>query len=165
MDADGTQNAFQIDYVPTGLAPQLGQEFVRVQGGFGSVFKVLRDGAVASYGGDFQSAFFGDSSPQGLPVGVQPNRNYIFAVAGANGKSIFTDQQIPDEAGLPLGADPFDAIVHFKSNLKGVLFPNLTTAERNGIPTPREGLVIYNTDDNKLQVYSGIGVTGWQNMN
>ena len=38
------------------------------------------------------------------------------------------------------------------STTQGVLFPRMTTAQRDLIATPADGLVIYNTTDNKLQV-------------
>ena len=38
------------------------------------------------------------------------------------------------------------------STTQGVLFPRMTTTQRNAITTPADGLVIYNTTDNKLQV-------------
>lgn len=44
------------------------------------------------------------------------------------------------------------AIIEFSSTDRGVLFPRMTTTQRNAITTPADGLVIYNTTDNKLQV-------------
>jgi len=38
------------------------------------------------------------------------------------------------------------------STTQGVLFPRMTTVQRDLIATPADGLVIYNTTDNKLQV-------------
>jgi hypothetical protein len=42
--------------------------------------------------------------------------------------------------------------LEISSTTKGVLFPRMTTAQRNLISSPADGLVIYNTTDNKLQV-------------
>jgi len=44
------------------------------------------------------------------------------------------------------------AKLEISSTTQGVLFPRMTTTERNAISTPADGLVIYNTTDNKLQV-------------
>jgi len=41
------------------------------------------------------------------------------------------------------------------STIRGLLFPRMTTTQRNAISTPADGLVIYNTTDNKLQVRAG----------
>ena len=41
------------------------------------------------------------------------------------------------------------------STTQGILFPRMTTAQRDLIATPADGLVIYNTSTNKLQVRAG----------
>jgi hypothetical protein len=49
--------------------------------------------------------------------------------------------------------------LEINSTTQGVLFPRMTTTQRNAITTPADGLVIYNTTDNKLQVRaSGVWV-------
>ena len=45
------------------------------------------------------------------------------------------------------------AILDLKSNNKGFLLPRLTEKQKNLIPTPAEGLMIYQTDANKQGVY------------
>jgi len=45
-------------------------------------------------------------------------------------------------------------------NNKGLLPPRLTTAQRNAIENPAEGLTIYNTDIKCLEFYAGTG-NGW----
>jgi hypothetical protein len=44
------------------------------------------------------------------------------------------------------------AVLDISSTTRGVLFPRMTTTQRDLIATPADGLVIYNTTDNKLQV-------------
>jgi hypothetical protein len=44
------------------------------------------------------------------------------------------------------------AKLDISSTTQGVLFPRMTTTQRDLISTPADGLVIYNTTDNKLQV-------------
>ncbi|MEI7983700.1 MAG: hypothetical protein WCI71_18780, partial [Bacteroidota bacterium] len=39
---------------------------------------------------------------------------------------------------------------------KGFLPPRMTTAQRNAIESPSEGLVIYNTDEKALNLYNGM---------
>ena len=51
------------------------------------------------------------------------------------------------------------AILDIDFTDKGVLFPRLTTAQRDAIGSPATGLLIYNSDDNVLQVYDG---SAWQ---
>ena len=50
------------------------------------------------------------------------------------------------------------AMLDVSSTSKGFLPPRMTTAQRNLIPTPVEGLVIYNTDEKTLNIYNG---TSW----
>ena len=47
------------------------------------------------------------------------------------------------------------AKLEIKSANKGLLIPRMTTAQRNAIPTPAEGLVIYNTDEHRLEYFVG----------
>jgi uncharacterized protein (TIGR02145 family) len=54
------------------------------------------------------------------------------------------------------------AMLDVKSTNRGLLPPRMTTAQRNAIASPAEGLVIYNTDDKALNVYNG---TFWWSMN
>ena len=51
-------------------------------------------------------------------------------------------------------ADP-SAMLDVKSTTKGFLPPRMTTAERNAISNPVEGLLIYNIDFKTLEVYNG----------
>lgn len=51
------------------------------------------------------------------------------------------------------------AILDLSFTNKGMLFPRLTTAQRNAISNPAPGLLIYNSDANVLQVYDG---SGWK---
>ena len=70
----------------------------------------------------------------------------MFAQVGIN-----ADNSAPDaSAGLD---------VNF--NNKGFLPPRMTTAQRNTITSPAEGLVIYNTDEKALNMYNGMA---WRSM-
>ena len=46
---------------------------------------------------------------------------------------------------------------------KGLLIPRMTSAQRNAIDSPAEGLTIYNTDDNNIQYYTGATWYLWAN--
>ena len=52
------------------------------------------------------------------------------------------------------GADP-SAIFQVSSTTRGFLAPKMTTIQRNGIVVPATGLLIYNTDDDKLNLWDG----------
>lgn len=47
------------------------------------------------------------------------------------------------------------AMLDVKSTSKGILLPRLTNVERDAIVSPAEGLIIYNSVENKLQVFNG----------
>ena len=51
------------------------------------------------------------------------------------------------------------AMLDVSSTSKGLLPPRLTTAQRNTIASPAEGLVIYNTDEKSLNLYNGVAWT------
>ncbi|MBN1198382.1 MAG: hypothetical protein JXA23_03445 [Bacteroidales bacterium] len=54
------------------------------------------------------------------------------------------------------GNDPDpSAMLEVKSDQKGFLPPRLTTLQRNAIVSPAEGLLIYNTDLNCIEFYTG----------
>ena len=50
------------------------------------------------------------------------------------------------------------AILDVKSNLKGILVPRMTSAQRTAIASPATGLMVYDTDINSFWYYSG---TAW----
>ena len=59
------------------------------------------------------------------------------------------------------GTTEASAIFNVNSNNKGVLFPRLTTTEKDNITTPAEGLVVYDLTLHKMCVYDG---STWQNL-
>lgn len=53
------------------------------------------------------------------------------------------------------------AILDIGSTTKGVLFPRMTTTQRDAIASPAAGLVVYQNTNNYLSLYNG---TNWQNV-
>ncbi|MCE7740488.1 MAG: hypothetical protein GPJ50_14025, partial [Candidatus Heimdallarchaeota archaeon] len=47
------------------------------------------------------------------------------------------------------------SILELRSTQRGFLTPRMTSAERDAIPTPATGLIIYNTTTDKLNIYDG----------
>ncbi len=64
---------------------------------------------------------------------------------------------IPREPGVGINTTAIDtsAQLHVYSTNKGVLIPNLTTAQMNGIASPPTGLLIYNTTQNRYMFNAG----------
>ena len=56
------------------------------------------------------------------------------------------------------GSVSTSAAFQVRSVTKGILFPRMTTTQRDAIPSPTGGLVIYNTSTNKLNLYT----TAWE---
>ena len=54
-----------------------------------------------------------------------------------------------------LNPDP-SAILEVQSTSKGVLLPRLTSAQKNGIPNPAQGLFIFDTDTESFWYYDGV---------
>ncbi|MFN8305803.1 MAG: tail fiber domain-containing protein [Ferruginibacter sp.] len=50
------------------------------------------------------------------------------------------------------------ALLEIKSTTKGLLIPRMTTAQRNAIPSPAEGLNVFDTNTKTFWFYNG---TGW----
>lgn len=48
------------------------------------------------------------------------------------------------------------AILEIKATDKGILFPRMTTGERNGITSPPNGLHVFNTDEHCLNYYDSV---------
>ncbi len=52
------------------------------------------------------------------------------------------------------GVEPHEsAILHIISDDRGLFLPRMTESNREQIKTPAEGLLIYNTDSNKMEIY------------
>ncbi|MGM0649145.1 MAG: hypothetical protein ACQES1_01420, partial [Bacteroidota bacterium] len=54
------------------------------------------------------------------------------------------------------------ALLEVSSTNKGILIPRLTTAERNDIPSPAIGLIIYNISTDKFNFWDG---DSWEKIN
>lgn len=80
----------------------------------------------------------------------------IFAV-------LFFNSTIDAQVGINADNSPAEnsAMLDVKSTSRGFLPPRMTTAQRDAIASPVEGLVIYNTEEKALNVYNGIA---WKSL-
>lgn len=101
------------------------------------------------------------SSDSSDVVLYSPDGNTVFAVQDAS-IDVVTDgvMSIQNTTGVIIGGGTPDsnALFQVDSTTQGILFPRMTTAQRNAIDTPPAGLVIYNTSTNKLNVFT----TAWE---
>lgn len=63
----------------------------------------------------------------------------------------------PDVSSESLGAS---VLARFESTTKGIQFPRMTTAQRDAIASPAEGLLIYNTDTDRYEYYN-VATLAW----
>jgi hypothetical protein len=70
---------------------------------------------------------------------------------------------LPAQVAVNSDGSPPDAsaMLEVKSTDKGFLPPRMTTAQRDAISVPVEGLIIYNTDDGSIQFWDG---TWWYDL-
>lgn len=59
------------------------------------------------------------------------------------------------EIGGAGGTTTISALLALSSVSKGLLFPRMTSAQRDAIVSPQKGLVIYNTTTDVLNFYNG----------
>jgi len=63
--------------------------------------------------------------------------------------------------GIGIATPDASAILDVESTTQGILFPQMTTAEKNAIASPKEGLVVYDLTLHKLCVWTG---STWQTI-
>ncbi len=81
-----------------------------------------------------------------------------FLLIAFNSVSIYSQNVgINTSGALPDASAMLDVV----STTKGVLIPRMTTAQRNAIAAPAEGLLIYNLDCKDINLYNG---TAWISM-
>jgi len=79
------------------------------------------------------------------------------AIYGFSASPLFL-QPIVGNVGIGTTTDVASAQLHMTSTSKGFLPPRMNTTERDAISSPAEGLIIYNTQTHKLNVFT----TGWE---
>jgi len=85
-------------------------------------------------------------------------------VGAGSGKNLYLGYDIENgrSSNVTVGATTAaaaSAILEVRSTTKGVLFPRMTTTQRNAISSPATGLLIFNNDSTTLHGYNG---TNWQ---
>jgi len=66
---------------------------------------------------------------------------------------LFVENMYAQSVGIGTTTPDPKAILEIKATDKGILFPRLTTGQRNGIQNPPDGLHIFNTDERCLNYY------------
>src|SRR5690554_7887461 len=87
------------------------------------------------------------------------NLNTLVLILALLGSTFLTAQ---DNVGIGTTTPEPTAALDVQSNDKGVLVPRLTTAQRTGIATPAEGLMVYDTDEECFFYYKAS--TNWESL-
>ncbi len=90
-------------------------------------------------------------------VGTTDNQDLVFRTNNTEKARIKANGAVGINQPVPAAT----AILDIQSTTKGVLFPAMTTAQRNAIPVPAVGLTIYNSTLNVHQFWNG---TCWVNV-
>jgi len=111
----------------------------------------------------------GNASSFPIPLSFPTN----FVVDANNTPAGFFEfgiQTITDSISFNDAVTSTSSLLSVSSTTRGVdIFPSMTTAQRDSIPSPGNGLMIYNLDNNQLNYYNGsawtsvIGTTSLQN--
>jgi len=108
----------------------------------GNISMIIKDNTV---GGTYQASI-GEGADMVFRTGI--------VTTASTPQTLSEHMRITKSGNVGIGtATPnVSAKLEINSTTQGVLFPRMTTTQRNAITTPADGLVIYNTTDNKLQV-------------
>jgi hypothetical protein len=93
-------------------------------------------------------------------LGTDASNNFYLFRHGIN-KDLFKVFDSSTNVGINTSSDVATAQLHITSTTKGFLPPRMTTTQKNAIGTPAAGLVLYDTDTNKLCCYNG---TSWNDL-
>jgi hypothetical protein len=83
---------------------------------------------------------------------LSTTKTAVFEDSGGSDILVVQDNGV---VGIGVTSPDASAKLEISSTTQGVLFPRMTTTQRGNIASPADGLVIYNTTDNKLQVRAG----------
>ena len=109
-------------------------------------------------------SYLANSQTGAAQIGLNPNGDISFRTEAikttGSASSVSTRMLIDSSGNVGIGTTSPDtnAILQLNSTTQGFLPPRMTTAQRDAITTPPEGLVIYNTIDHVLNFYNG---TSW----
>ena len=94
---------------------------------------------------------------------INQARVWLFTFADGSPNGLLERLSITDDGNVGIGtvAPATTALLDLTSTTQGFLPPRLTAVQRDAIPTPVEGLMIYNTSSKKPNYYSGIE---WKNF-
>ena len=91
-------------------------------------------------------------------IGTTDSKDLYFKTNNTT-RSVITSDGKVGIGGVPSNC----AALEINSTSGGFLYPRMTQAERDAIPSPTRGLIVYNTDDDCLQIYNQYSGE-WENI-
>lgn len=98
---------------------------------------------------------------QGTSATGTPTSPAIVVLVGDNGSIIAETTLNNGNKGIGTNAPNENAILDVTSTTKAFMPPRMTTTQKNAIAIPTAGMVVYDTDTNKLCIYTG---AAWQTV-
>jgi hypothetical protein len=145
---------------------QYNETFTVINSGSSNSFCRINGGY--RYGTDLNASNFNIITPLGTGTGTGGDIVTLIGVAGTTGTTRNTTAEImrikSSTANISIGANATpnaSAILDITSTTKGVLFPRMTTTQKNAISSPATGLQVYDTTLNQISYYNG---TTWTNI-
>jgi hypothetical protein len=130
------------------------------------LLKVTDDGSVTTNNSfnikrsDGQDIFSFNNSANALEFNVNNSSQPVFRVRGSS-QFIINIRASENRIGMGTLTPNASAFLDITSTTKGFLPPRMTTTQKNAIATPASGLIVYDTDTNKLACYNG---TTWNDL-
>jgi len=133
----------------------------------GTITAVTADNGLTSSGGNTPNIQLGGTPLNQNTEIVQGNNDMVFDMTGTG---VFEVKDNVNSAlyikndgtvGINTNSPEASAILDLVSTGKGVLFPRMTVAQRNAIPTPANSLIIYNTTSRCLEIFTD---NAWQSF-
>jgi hypothetical protein len=120
-----------------------------VQNSAGTALLTIRDDGVATFG----SAILANSFTGNLRTDFINTSNNAYTVLQANPAN--GNGKFYESVSIGTSSDPVaSAKLELVSTTKGFLPPRMTTVQRNAIAAPATGLMVYDTDANKLYLFT-----------
>jgi len=93
---------------------------------------------------------------------ISGTTNYVSKFTGANSLGISLIFDNGTSVGIGINSPEVSALLDVSSTTQGFLPPRMRTSERDSINSPANGLIIFNTDSETIDVFTNGG--GWKSL-
>jgi hypothetical protein len=149
----GTTNPAQKLQIGNGVSS--GTQFVRLHHSASDIYIGQSNNSTMGVAGNAAALLVSDGSSFPFAIGTTGSQPLIIGTANTERIRI-TDV---GTVGINTASPAASAILDVTSTTKGLLFPRMTTTQKNAITGPSAGLVVYDTTLNKLCVFTTVWET------